>query len=327
MKALVFGFFNKDNLGDEFFKESYRCLFPYLDFEFVSKIEYKDLIGKAAVFFGGGSFLDGEPNITKELLDELKKKKIFYLGIGAETEIHPWHKFLIKNARLVAARSEISRQKLQILNSKTILCPDLVYSLQDKVRFKKKEEKTILYLPNAHTISKWNSPVWVHNSWEMFKSECSQAFEHFISLGYTIDVLPMCSNKRHKDESAAVEIENKMIKGSLCMLPYYEYNFSELSELVSGYELVISQRFHGLVVADMTNSSSINIHHHDKLKHFSGVLNYNFEYYGTHKNGLISAIEEGLNRKSKNDLNPLVINSNSFEQLKEEVQQIINSKD
>lgn len=327
-KVLVYGFYSKSNIGDQLFVEAFKHLFPNYHFTFSDNITEELIANKDAIFFGGGSFLDGEPHIPQTLVHELKKLKIFYLGIGAETSIHPWHKYLLKNASLIAARSLESYDRLKELNDKTMFCPDLVYCLSDQVAKRKKTEKSILFLPNSHTISKWNSMAWKHTAWEFFKSECAQAFEDLTGAGYKIDVLPMCENSHHRDSYNAIEIAAKMNNGDLKFLPFQEHSFSELSKLVSGYEIIISQRYHGLILADMVGSSSVNLHHHDKLKHFSGPLNKNVNFYQCSKDSLLNAVDCARFKADLqlSDNDSTVINSNIFKSLQEQVKQII-SKD
>lgn len=326
MKALVYCFSFKKNLGDNFFLEAYQELFPELNFTFSDKITEDSFNSHDIIFLGGGSFLDGQPNIPKDLLDKLPKKPLIYIGVGAETDIHPWHKFLIKKSKLVCIRSHNHLNKIEELNKNTIVIPDLVYSLYKKIKLKNRIKKSILFIPNAHTISKWNDLAWKQSSWENFKSEFSQVCEELCSQGFKIDVLPMCHNNHHKDNFAAVEIYNKMNIGNLNILPFKEHNLTELSELFSSYELIISQRYHGLVVADMTKTPCINIHHHDKLKEFSSPLTKSIEYYGVSKTSILAGIDDILFMKTFDNECPISIKSDVFGAVKDRVKKII-SKD
>jgi polysaccharide pyruvyl transferase WcaK-like protein len=325
MQILVIGFYKKCNLGDNFFIEAYQSIFPNFNFTFDDQITEENILNKDAIFFGGGSFLEGEPNVPKGMIERLKNKKIFYLGAGAETVIHPWHKFLLKHAKLIAARSVKSFDKLKELNPNTILCKDLAYALNKKViKNKEKKVNSILFIPNAHAVSKWDCPTWKHSAWEFFKSETAQAFDTLIEKGYSIDVLSMCHNLNHKDHYAAAEIVNKMKNGNVSFLPFYEYKFSKFTSLLSQYSLIVSQRFHGLVVADMIGVPSINIHHHDKLKDFSAMLNKNVDFYRCSKDHLLNAID-GVSftatvAPSDSDM---AINTNIFDSLKERIEQLI----
>lgn len=324
MKILVYGFYSKSNLGDQYFIQAFQKLFTEYEFTFSDKITEELFHSHDALFLGGGSFLDGQPKVHRDLLEKLPLKPILYIGVGAETDIHPWHKFLIRKASLVAIRSSKSLDKIKDLNKNTIVIPDLVYSLADKSLSAFPVKKSILYLPNSHNVSKWNDAAWKSSSWEYFKSECAQTFEYLINNGHSIDVLPMCSNSQHKDEFAAAEILNKMTSGSLNFLPFKEHSFSSLLKIFSKYELVISQRFHGLILSDMLGTPCINIHHHDKLKEFYSPFSKKLNYYGLSKSEILSAIDDAIFVRSlKISDDNIGINSNVFEDLKEKVSTIL----
>lgn len=312
-------------MGDNLFIEAYQELFPEYQLTFTEKITDELFEAHDALFLGGGSFLDGPPNCSRELLEKLPSKPMIYLGVGAETSIHLWHKFLLQKARLVCIRSQHSVDKIKLLNANTIFCPDLVYALGNKIQPQPKKAKSILFMPNAHVISKWNDAAWKHTAWEYFKSEFSQTLEVLLEQGHSIDVLPMCHNSRHKDEFTAIEIINKMTNGKITILPFKEHDFASLSNIVSSYELIISQRYHGLVISDMVKIPCINLHHHDKLKEFSAPLTKNIDYYRTSKSAILSAIDNALFVKSvQSPDDNMAINSDAFISIKNKIKHILN---
>ena len=134
MKVLVYGWYNQGNVGDDLFMEAFRHLFPDFQFIFSEIITSDLLVDVSVVFFGGGSFLIDSPRVTEDALLLLKEKKIFYIGVGTETNIHPVHIDLIKRSCLVATRSMDQIHHLSSLNDKVIFVPDLVYALQPKVQ-------------------------------------------------------------------------------------------------------------------------------------------------------------------------------------------------
>src|SRR5260221_8289725 len=119
---LIYGYFTKDkgNLGDELFKEAFTTLFPNYNLTFTDHIENHHLNDVSAVFFGGGSFLFGKPNISNEALVILKNKKIFYIGVGTETDIHPIHIELMRLAKLIAPRSFNKNRNLLDINKNIV---------------------------------------------------------------------------------------------------------------------------------------------------------------------------------------------------------------
>src|SRR5271154_2781377 len=102
MNIFVFGFYRHKNIGDELFVEAFKQLFPHINFTFSDTITIDSIKSASAVFFGGGSFLNSELNISAGCLKLLKTLPIFYVGVGAETQISSSHEVLMRMARLIA---------------------------------------------------------------------------------------------------------------------------------------------------------------------------------------------------------------------------------
>src|SRR5271169_6096331 len=113
MKVLVYGWYHQGNIGDDLFIDSYLHLFPDIDFVFSDSITTDKLRDVDAVFFGGGSFLFDRPTISNEALQNLSSKKIFYLGVGVEADIHDTHQKLMSQALLIATRSSDQVERLK----------------------------------------------------------------------------------------------------------------------------------------------------------------------------------------------------------------------
>ena len=64
-KILVYGWYHKNNIGDDLFVEAFNHLFPNFDFTFTDVL-HSHLIKEAdAIFFGGGSFLYDPPYVSE----------------------------------------------------------------------------------------------------------------------------------------------------------------------------------------------------------------------------------------------------------------------
>ena len=134
---LVYCWCYKQNIGDQLFIEAFKKIFDY-NFTFTDHIKPHHLNNIDAVFFGGGSFLLGKPDITDAALELIKKKPIFYIGVGVESEVHPIHLDLMKVAKLIATRSSDKIDFLKTINKNAFFVPDIVYSLSnDKVLLNK----------------------------------------------------------------------------------------------------------------------------------------------------------------------------------------------
>lgn len=286
MKILVYGYYNKSNLGDDLFVDAFRNLFPNYQFTFTDNIKINQL-DVDAVFFGGGSFLAETLKASNEVFQELKKRKLFYIGVGSETALDPRHQELISLAKLVAVRTEQNLDNIKKLTTNWMVIPDLVYSLQGKLS-EDKLSKTILVVPNILVVPKWNDPHWKHAAWEYFKIEFVQAMDALIGDGYYFDFLPFCQNSYLNDSYAAAELLARSATVTPKQLLDKPKDFQEAIEVMSQYSLVVTQRFHGKILSDIAGVPSLTIYHHDKLK---GVNSDTLSYYGITKTGLLSSIK------------------------------------
>ncbi len=288
MRVLVYGYYNKSNLGDDLFEDAFKGLFPNYQFIFTDSIKLNQLDNIDAVFFGGGSFLAESLKASDEAFQELKKRKIFYIGVGSETALDARHRELISLAQLVAVRTARNIESIRQVNPNSMVIPDLVYSLEP-ILLKEKLPKSILVIPNILVVPKWSDPHWKHAAWEYFKIEFAQTLDQLIVDGYKVDFLPFCQNNYLNDSYAAGELiakSNTITKKTLHDKPGA---FQEAIDVISKYRLVITQRFHGNILADIAQVPSLTIYHHDKLR---GVKGISIPYYGLSKAVLLENIKD-----------------------------------
>jgi polysaccharide pyruvyl transferase WcaK-like protein len=296
-KVLVYGFYHKGNAGDDLFIEAFKKLFPQLQLAFTDMLTPENLSEVSAVFLGGGSFLDGDPLFSPATLEILKTKPLFYLSVGVETSIHPTHQMLMQQAKLIATRTP-DWHKIAHLNSNVIYIPDIVYSLfQPTTRVR--QPKSILVLPNSSISPKWNEPHWKHAIWEHFKIEMAQALDTLIESGHQVNFFPMCQNRTQNDAWTIAEILSKMQHSSQSLVLNETSTTSRsLLLLFSSYETVITQRYHGIILSEMTNTPYLAIHHHDKLKSSYFKSGSFTSYYGTYKDLILQRHKSLLPKKN-----------------------------
>lgn len=318
LKVLVYGWYGHSNIGDELFKDAFKHLFPKYDFVFTDRITQDLLKDISVVFIGGGSFLDSKLIINDDALPILLAKNIFYIGVGTETNIHPTHLQIMKIAKLIATRST-NLEKVKEINGNSICIPDIVYSLRSKINIKKKKEKTILILPNVLVVPDNGSANWKHASWNYFKSEFAQSLDCLIEEKYHINFFSMCNSDSVNDNFAAIEIINMMKhKSNKNIITHNSYNITNIIELFSQYKLIITQRFHGIVLAELAEVPYIAIHHHDKLKSITSEKGLHTSYYGLYKQNLLEQINIAIN------FNTMPIEDNIFDMLSQNVNNLIN---
>jgi polysaccharide pyruvyl transferase WcaK-like protein len=296
MNILIYGWYNNDynkikhnNAGDELFKDTFTSLFPKHNLTFTDKLNKDNTQNYDAVFLGGGSFLDQASSIspiaylTPAFYNP--KQPIFYIGVGAETDIHPTHQYLLKRAKHIFLRSSINKEKVEEINPNVSLIPDLIFQQMDKCKpVKNKKEKSVLILPNVACLPQNHEPHWKHMGWEYFKFEMAQFLDDLIGEGYKISFLPFCSSDALNDEWAAVEIMGKMKNRSQSFLLPPVLPHSELLSFISEHSHTITQRFHGAILSQMAGLPCLSIAHHDKLLH--APASQTISFYGANKKTL-----------------------------------------
>ena len=306
VKALVYGFYGSGalNLGDLLFKQAFKKLFPDIQFIFTDYLTRVQLDAADILIFGGGSFLDAPINCEDNLFPI--DKKIFYIGVGMETFIHPMHQNLLKQASLIAPRTKT-------ISSNMIGIPDLVYALSVDADIVSKEDiipNSVLIIPNAELLSNWNDKQWRHSAWNYFKSQMAQFLDELKNSGKKIYFAPMSSMSHKHDLGAAVEIINQMSNRDFTDQISLPSDFRQLTNTISRYETIISQRFHGSILANICKRPCLTISHHDKLNNTTEIT---ISFYGISKTKLHQALSQ-----VKIDKNISSINLNNFGELQKQ---------
>lgn len=315
--AVYAPYVGKNNVGDEFFVDAYKELFPEYDFKFFDKFK-SDLSLFDGVFFGGGSFLDAEPLISEECLKQLETLPVFYIGVGSETNIHPIHQKIMSKANLLATRNK-DISKCLTLNKNTIYCPDIVFSIPTDIRPRHLNKK-ILIIPNGSLIPRPKDELWKRTSWNYFKCQLAQWIDSLQLEGYSTHYLAMCENNDIDDRAAAFEIISDLERRRYSNVLKIEKDFNSITEVIQNYDLIITQRYHGIVLAESCKVPYIAIHHHDKLKTAYPNSGYYLDYYGASKNDFQEKFNLALTMKRENFL---PIETNIFTTLKERVEECL----
>lgn len=290
--VLAYGWYGRGNAGDELMKRALIGLFAPrgVELRFVNTIDTGVLRSKASgelvdgIIFGGGSILDGEPNIKAAAFDMLVNGAlpVFYVGIGPETAVVPTHRALLNVARVVAYRDKD--------------IPDLVYSLSTPA-LANKPTRGVLIVPNVEVVPVTESPHWMHVAWEQHKNEFAQALDELIDNGSGIvpEFLLMCKNDRMDDAWPASELIARMRRRAWKKEFHRATDDLSTCEMMSRFRVVITQRYHGIILAEMAGVPYVALEHHDKLKNATPSRGKHVSYYGAHKALLKSVISDAAN--------------------------------
>jgi exopolysaccharide biosynthesis predicted pyruvyltransferase EpsI len=98
------------------------------------------------------------------------------------------------------------------------------------------------------------------------------------------------------------------------------HSIQDITKLISQYQIVITQRFHGIVLSEMSGVPCIALHHHDKLQDTYSRQSTFLSYYGCYKQKLIDNLTFTLETNTSPNLS---LFSNAFETLTKEVMRLI----
>lgn len=283
---IAYGWYGRGNAGDELMKLALKELFAprNIDLRFINNVDINALTFNGSyvdgIIFGGGSILDGVPNISKDALSVLESCKIpvFYLGVGHETAVHEIHQRLLKIAKVVAFRDKD--------------IPDLVYSLQAPKN--ENVTRSVLVIPNVEVVPTTSSPHWAHVAWEQYKNEMAQVLDDLIDQKLKPEFLIMCQNSHMDDAWPATELFARMKRRSWEKIIHRANDDMSVCTLMSKFQIVITQRYHGIILAEIAGVRYISLDHHDKLKNVLPRRGVHIPYYGANKAILKNAIQDTL---------------------------------
>lgn len=299
----ILGWIGRGNVGDELLRSaisSFIIAAKAVPVPILGCLDHAMARGLDALIIGGGSLLDGRPDIEPGLALKLP---LAYVSVGLETDIHPEHASLLCDARLVMHRSPEARgeelhRRLQAKGS-WFSAPDAVYTMQcctalhNESFFTRKE---LLVLPNMEVIPTWTAPHWMHLAWDRFKDEFAQFLDDLYEDGWRPRFMSSCLNPRQDDNWAASEIISRMTRRSPGLIERENLSAEATvaTSQVSRYRLVISQRFHGAVLARMAQVPCMAIYHHDKIRELNPSPEACVPYHGITKDGLHKAFNVAL---------------------------------
>ena len=288
-RALVYGWYGHGNVGDELMKAGIAELLKRAECSatFTDVLVEKDVVCADIVIIGGGCVLDRVPktdNVATGLLAS-GSVPVAFISVGLETEVCDFFAALLRIAMCVIVRSPSRLEWVRELNAGAELAPDIAYSVLNATRPHSNERRGVLFLPNVEVMPRRDSAHWVHLAWDVFRSECSQFLDELIIQGNSVTFATMCRNDAMDDAWTAVGIASMMKARSLRLATSVPYASIDVHD----YDFVITQRYHGIVVAETACIPYISIDHHNKLAHAWPHRGCHISYYGTNKHDMLSA--------------------------------------
>jgi hypothetical protein len=142
-----------------------------------------------------------------------------------------------------------------------------------------------------------------------------------VDNGYEPTLFSMCRGTEMDDDWAALELIGHMEKRNRnYFFQAQPVGIGATTAIISRYNILFTQRFHGIVLAEMTRTPYVAIHHHDKLKFSQPGEGAFLSYYNSSKQSFINAFEKTL---KMNFANSVPINAHIFEEFSKEVTALI----
>lgn len=282
-QVYVLGWYGHKNLGDEAFASAFEHLWPEINFHFGDRLPDSDA-QYDALWIGGGSFLDHACPGLKHWT-----KPIGFIGVGFQGKVHPDYQAALERAKIVIARNPEARE----IFPRARVLPDLVFASRPDTLLKQRlPKKRVTVLLNDFVSPRWNSPDWVTRSYLWFQHEFAKACDHLVKEGYELHMIPM-GTAGADDRRAAAAIIGRMERpqGARWYLGGETSEFL-LRSTIAMSDLVLTQRFHGIVFAAQNGCPFISISAHDKLKSLTKELRWPglVNYYGFNLDEFLSVL-------------------------------------
>ena len=282
--VLVYGWYGRGNAGDELMKLALGEMLPAhgLQPQFVDRIDDGVLEGAAGVVFGGGSILTDDPDVTPSAVETLAALRVppFYVGVGGETDISPVHQRLIDASPVVAFRE--------------LDFPDMAYWFEAREAPPGKPEG-ILVIPNVEVLPMHSDPHWKHGGWEHFKNEFAQVLDRAVERRHSLTFMSMCKNPYKHDAWACNELMGRMSRRNNYQIIEADASDPlEITAVMRQHRAVVTQRYHGIILAEMAGVPYVSISHHNKLKLAKPHRGIDTSYYSVQKDPVWDCIEHAL---------------------------------
>jgi len=294
-RILVYGWYAHRNVGDELMAAALRHILVGHNIKFVDRFKVSDVRDADVILIGGGSFLYAPLHGDTEAKTALTMKPVVYVGVGSETDIHIEHAALLSRSIAAFTRSKTPSAAFLAAAPHAVMLPDLSLCLSGVTNQMPMSAKKLLFVPNSEVLPHRSAPSYKRPAWEYFKSEVCQAIDALVSDGWSVSMAPFCDDAAVRDVWACAEITANCERRAKirCLTPEWigDGSFDSISKIFADASVVLTQRFHGAVIAQLTGTPCVIIHHHDKLKQLGSDVATKVPYYGVQKDLLLDGIK------------------------------------
>lgn len=297
MKAMVVGWFDRFNIGDESYKLTFPKLFPEYDFVF------KDYEKADICILGGGDILS-ESYVNIALKADVKKRFIFSASANLNTPFH-----LLKNFDSIIVRDNYSYNLLLENGVNCILGADAAFSLQPN----KLEGKNLLHnMFEENKLDLYSKVIGVVLNGHLGQAKDAQLARDFITLNKAVQDIAALADSTSASfvffpMSTGVPYDDRVTNGfvsSRCKfwkknhLIHDRLSVQQTLNLISACDAVISTRLHSTIFSILSEIPFVDLTHHKKNESFletCGLENNGISYWNFCHSQLKSILEKTIN--------------------------------
>lgn len=277
-KVVAIGFYDKGNVGDEAFKAAFKTLFPLWDWTFRDQVPTNPNAYDAMVI-GGGSVLDGFKLDLSGVTIPLG-----FIGVGLGEDPTGDLLVALQRAKVVVVRDRLSRQHYPAAD----YAPDLAFTNPFLGNPRPIGTKKVAFFANDFMAAKEGSASWVGDAFNWFTHEAANTCQKLMESGYQITFMPMCIggiDDRRTAGAVIGRLKNPGTKNAAWLFGPREGQTLEqtVHNVIAESDLVVTQRFHGMVYAAQAGKPFVAISSHDKFLGLATDMGWSaglVDYYG-----------------------------------------------
>lgn len=295
-KIAVIGWYNHGNVGDEAFKAAFQALFPQFDFTFMAHVPDDINANFDAVWVGAGSFLDEHTGGLAEITLPMA-----FLGIGMGHVPGDVLLSVMAKAKALVVRDSLTQKILTSVGLSPELAPDLAFANPILANPQASQGKKAVVLLNDFFTPKMDGTAWQRSAWDWFHHEFSRSLEELIRGGWEIDLVPMCQGGID-DRRPAGMIQGYLVEQLQAHTHWVHAAGPNVSpeqvvhNAVAASDLVITQRYHGMIYATQLGKPFVAISGHDKIRAFTEAVGWwpVVDFYGFNRKTFAGATKVAL---------------------------------
>ena len=281
MKTLVYGWYEKQNCGDESYKLSFPLLFPEDEFTFTEGITEELIQDHDRIILGGGNILD------RFHIDRLKeiavgKKPIYAMSVGCTSEdVNSYEDFAIFSK--IWARDNHTFAKVQKAGGNVEYAPDLAFMLKPDVQ---RGNKIVAHMTNHNN---WWSRKFklgvilnchlVGDGQEILARDAFRFQQFSFDLAHILDDLPcnvyfipFMTELPWDDRVPNGYVATRCRNFSKNYVVWDQIGIRDTLDIISAMDAVVSTRLHSSIFSCVSGVPFLDILHHDKNAWFLDTI-------------------------------------------------------